>query len=539
MRTILRNNKKGGALAFSVVLIIVLLMVGIAFFLISLYFGGAQETKDAVNAGALNVAKKALDITVPLGGGDEQFFADVADNGNVSLRNINRVWSKALFVAVNAEGAQKDGGHEGSGDSSAQAAHQAAKSISDALAAKLSTPTELYGFFDDYAKANSVRMLGTQAQVEKLPGADWNTAFLRKDFESNIQFMDNLPPNYSNSALFTASKRNPIPQDAQGKQYVVGYKPLHVMNLDFWNVPYPFEQHPHVVDRKYYDDNKTKPLQSGGASWDKPVPNAFGVAGGTKKSVTYDETAVSWVETNPQKVFPMQFPHGFIRVILKKNTLGWCLDFPAEDAAIQKQDYKFELMDSHDSIPFPTGCGEVRGTCYAGNEYPLGTLYNGICALPTTGGSDPLSGNAFDYMLQRVKEMVPGYTKAQFLAKLNTTFISHDADDQTFFIYPNSDNSDITISAENSASLPSGCNKDAKPDGTQQTLDTEIPVPMLNFATFTFDCYGSWGPYPTYSQVHAERKWKPGSGWDGGCLGELEVHRHTEAVLPTIPCVCP
>jgi hypothetical protein len=235
----------------------------------------------------------------------------------------------------------------------------------------------------------------------------------------------------------------------------------------------------------------------------------------------------------------MQFPHGFIRIKIKKNTLNWCLNFPSEDIAIYKQDYKFEMMDSHDSIPVPTGCGAVRGTCYCGNEYPLGTLYNAICALPTTGGSDPLSGNAVDYMLQRVREMVPGYSKAEFIGKLNLEFISHSAEDQTFYIYPNSDNTNITISSDSSASLPSGCDKSASPDGTQQTLDTEFPVPMLNLATFTFDCYGSWGPYPTYSQVHAERKWTPGSGWNGGCLGELEVHRHTEAVLPTIPCPCP
>lgn len=538
MRTTLKGTKKGGALAFSVVLIMVLIGVGFGLYFVSTYFGGAQETKDAVNSGALNVAKKALDITVPLQGTDQEFFADVVDNNNVSLRNINRVWAKALFVGINADGAKQDGGHQGSGGASASAAQAAAMQISDSLADKLSDPSNLYGFFDDFAKMNSVRMLGLKAHVEKLPGPDWTTSFLQRDYESNIEFKDNLPPGYNNNNMFTESKRKPIPSDAAGKKYVVGYKPLTAMGSTFWQVAYPVEMHPHIVDRKYFDDNKQKPLQTGGASWKTPVPNTFGVAGGTKQSNTYDETATSWAETNPQKVFPMQFPHGFVRIKIKANTLNWCLNIPIEAAALQTADYKFEMMDSHDSIPLPMGCGAVRASAYCGNEYPLGTLYNGIAALPVAK-SDPLGGDAIEYLTQRVREMIPDYKKALLVAKLNMTMLDHAASDQTFLIYPNSDNSDVVIEKENNASVPSGCDKSAKPDGTKQTLDTEIIVPMLNYATFTFDCYGSWGPYPTYSQVHAEREWTPGTGWNGGCLGEMSIHRHTEVVIPTIPCACP
>ena len=74
MRKKLRINKRGGALAFAVVLIVILIMLALGFFLISLYFGGAQETKDAVNAGALNVAKQSLGVTVPVGSGDRRSF---------------------------------------------------------------------------------------------------------------------------------------------------------------------------------------------------------------------------------------------------------------------------------------------------------------------------------------------------------------------------------------------------------------------------------------------------------------------------------
>src|SRR5690606_17476037 len=126
-------------------------LLGIGYLAMLMFMGGENETQHACDAGALNVGKKTLDdITVPIGGSENQrCFADVADAsasgnlgsalgvGKVSLRTINRVWAKALLIAINAEAARNDG-NAGSGGSSAQSAYSGAKNISDSLSLKLS-----------------------------------------------------------------------------------------------------------------------------------------------------------------------------------------------------------------------------------------------------------------------------------------------------------------------------------------------------------------------------------------------------------------
>jgi hypothetical protein len=530
MRVNSKQKQKGGTLAFAVVLILVIILIGIGFFALSLYFGGAQETKDAVNAGALNVAKKALTINSPLSSDPSQkFFSDVVDSNEVNLVTINRVWSKALFVAINAEAAKNDGGHDGTGGQSAAAAHDAAMAISDALAKQLNTPTNLYTYFDQYSQQNSVRMLGLGAQVQRNPTADWVNSYLERTYESNVEFANNIPSTFTNtSSIFTATKRKPQPGDAAGRQWLAGYTPLHVMDQDFWQVAFPFEQKPHIVDRSFFTQNDQTPLTVGTSNWSTPVANAFGVAGTTQKTSSgLNETAVSWAETNPQKVYPMVFPNAFVRIVIKKNTLQWLMD----EAPMNSEDYGF-ISDSKDSVPVYAECGDVRGTAYVGNEYIPPTLYKAICAVP------PINGHAMDYLLQRVQEMIPNYSMTNLVAHLNTCPILPDAEDQTFYLYPIANNTDVVVTPDAATFLPSGCDKGVSADGTEQTLDHEGPVPFPNFATQTFDCYGSY-TWPTPCFLEGDRTWVPGTGWNGGCLGELRIHRTTTVHLFWILCQCP
>ncbi|HEY9789160.1 MAG TPA: hypothetical protein V6D22_02095 [Candidatus Obscuribacterales bacterium] len=553
-----RKKQQGGTLAFAVVLILVLILIGVGFFALSLYFGGAQETKDATNAGALNTAKQALTINCTLSGDpNQQFFKDVVDSGGqVNLVNINRVWAKALFVAVNAEAAKNDGGHDGSGGSSASAAHDAAMAISDALAKQLNTATNLYPFFDQYAQQNSVRMLGLGAQVQHNPTKDWVNSYLERNYESNVQFANNLPSAFTNTSIFTGTKRTPPPGDAAGKQWLVGYSPLHVMDQDFWQVAYPFEQKPHIVDRTFFTQHDQTPLTVGAASWATPVPNAFGVAGTTQKTSSgYNETAVSWVETNPQKTFPMQFPNGFIRIVIHPNQLKWYLIVPEGLEVSPGTNYKSQGGDgTYYSIPLPAlGCGTIRGEASSvGNEYLTGTLLNAIFALPSTT-------NTMDYLAQRVQEMLPGLSKSQaealLTAQLTATSIdTSSTSDQVFYIYPKSGVPNmIDVQPDSSASLPDGCNKSATPDGTEQTIETEgapgtpAGIPLIVFGD-TINEYETCPLEGMLDQLipdvaqafgYANRNWVPGTGWNGGCLGELRIQRWTDAVLQEMPCACP
>jgi hypothetical protein len=528
-----RTSNRGGTLALSTILIIVLIVIGIAFFTLAMFFGGASEVKDAVNAGGLNVAVQALtspQTTISLTSDPgQQYFKDVTpnQNGQVNLVNINRVWAKALFVAINSDGAAQDGGHDGSSSNSAQAAQAAAQAISDALATNLNTQSNLWQFFNAYAMANSVRMLGLGANVSAAQGSAWRTACLERSFEGNIQYENNLPVNYSNAALFTSTQRKPPPAAAQGVQWIVGYQPLQVANQTFWQVAFPFEQKPHLVDYTYFDQNSPTPLTVNGSSWATPVPNAFEVAGTSKGGNQANNTSITTVETNPQKVFPMQIPNAYIRIILKKNTV----QFNPNGIPLDNYNYGFEAGSTQDSAPFPIGCGTMTATAYVGNEYALDTLYQAVT------GFIPNPGNTMTYLLQRVQEMVPNYSMANLTQKMTFTTISTDDNDQTFFIYPNSDNSDINIASDSTAQLPSGCDGSATPEGTSQTLDTETDMPLPNFATEDLECYGSY-TFPCLSLESGTRSWIPGTSWQGGCLGELTISRTTNVYFFGV-CPCP
>src|SRR6185503_18651338 len=107
--------------------------------------------------------------------GAEEYFCDVTvnNNGEVNLRNINRVWAKALCVAINADAA---GPYAGNGTNAAEQAYLSAKAISDRLATELKIQSKLYPPFEEFAHQNSVRMLGGSTQVNAWKQAKWETS---------------------------------------------------------------------------------------------------------------------------------------------------------------------------------------------------------------------------------------------------------------------------------------------------------------------------------------------------------------------------
>ncbi|HEY9718640.1 MAG TPA: hypothetical protein V6C69_14300, partial [Trichormus sp.] len=226
------RNKRGN-ISFGTALALALVVLGIGFLFLSLFMGGQRETKNAVDAGALSVGKQVLDadqVSVDLGADpSQQIFADCASDqidpsaggplqllgGKITLRRINRVWAKAMTIAINAAAA---GGDAGSGTSNAQQACSAAQEISDSLAAKLTNASNLYPFFNDFSGRNSVRMLGNSANVQDLPGANWQTSLMDRAAESNIVLSGspsnnfNMPANFSlPSSFYTQSTRANVP----------------------------------------------------------------------------------------------------------------------------------------------------------------------------------------------------------------------------------------------------------------------------------------------------------------------------------------
>lgn len=550
-----QRRKRGATLAFATVLALVLVVLGVGFFFFSMYMGAQNETKNATDAGALNVAKQVLSdsaVTYIITGNDqEEFFRDVTGNvlpnnplgnigdGKVTLTNINRIWAKALFVAVNADAA---GSARGDTSANVQAALDGAQSITDRLVQKLTNETTLEKYFEAYSMPNSTRMLGTNTKVTAWSGDDhWETSLMDRGSESNIELTGNLPPGYNlQNGYSTGTKRKSNATGANNKTFLTGYTPLTVQDQTFWQVPFQFDGKPHLVSNAYFRKNQQQTTQLP-EKWDKAVPNAFSVGGKVQTSGgKMGETAMSWVQTNPKQTFPMQFPTGFVRIVVKPNKVQWSvLGLPMDKGTYPSQ--MFSELYSGDGIPYPIliNCSTVMGDAEMGMEYgPLPCVLTAINGIepPFTPGSN---NKAMTYLLQRCKEIDPTFTMANLCELLLYPLDFSSTDEQRFYLY--GVGGKVLIGSDSTTPSGVGFDKDADPEGSEQWNDsTEF---MGNFFYEYITCDGvpspPIGPFPT-PPTEISWSWKPGTGYQKGCLGELTVKHETE--IPLVPdpfCFCP
>jgi hypothetical protein len=516
-----RKRKLGSALALGAALAFAFIVICVGLFYISMYFGGERETKNANDSGALNVGKKTATFAVQLQGGDEDQFKDVAENGttlptpvtpgtDVSLRNVNRVWGKAFLVALNSTAMG------GEGDDHVEAMQQAANAISDRLANALDDPNNLKQWYLDFAQANNTKMLGKNSFMVAPDLSQWKQSYLDASWDSNISVIAAEIPSGVSMPLVKVNNNDP------SNSYLVGYNDYSVNGRDYWMVPFRFGERPHLVARSDCEKAAANP-----PAWQtKPLPNAFSTLGGTTNNQNLGEQALSWVQTNPQKTYPLSIPNGFIKIKLDVNTVAWYPNF----IPYGTNDYGF-TYDYEDAIPFVVGCGSLSAEEVVGLEYVTPTLFTGIFALPPI---PPMGSSTLDALFQRVQEMHPGYSKAAFLAALAACPISPAAEDQEFVIYADSwDPLNSHIVATPAALAPPWISGD--PDGTSTSTENEFMVGP-NWGYATLQCYGDY-PAPLESEESGTRTWTPGTGY-GGCLGSLEIKRTTNVYYQGV-CPCP
>ncbi len=322
-----RRTQTGSVMAIAAGLSFTLVILGVGFFFFTMYMGAQKETKNAVDAGTLNVGRRALkDISVtvnPLGRyGD--ITSDKVNNkitdcdSQMNLRRINRMWAKAMLFKINALAAQNDG-TGGSGNSNASDALSECESISNQLAAKLKDQTNLHDFFTDVASRNSVRMIGQGAKVSVIAGQNWQTAQMEKNGESNVMLGGSggnffSPPGFDwNSSDLTTTTRKPAPQGSNGVTFFKGYQPITLGGANYWQVPFLYDEKPHLVARSNFEPEKTGP-----SGWSSAVPNAFSCEGLASQAGRPAEKATSWMITNPRQTFKASIPTGFVKIRIEK-----------------------------------------------------------------------------------------------------------------------------------------------------------------------------------------------------------------------------
>jgi len=555
------RNRARGSISFGVVLALVLMLIGIGYFVFTLYMGGQNETKNATDAGMLNVGKKVVDrVGVKLyPTPNEIIFADVcndtasgedllasltgglSDVGEVNLHRVNRVWAKALQIAINAEAADREG-YGGQGKSNAQKAFDGAESISNRLAKELKDRGQLYGYFDDLSTRNSVKMLGTDIKTKALRGDNWQTSLMVRGRESNVTVAPpeySLPPNFQFPNLVMKSSRKNVPASGKDLWFLKGYTPITLADKTFWQVPFVYDETPHMVSGHDFarDTAKANPI----GEWENPLPNAFSGEGiAEAKGKGAGQKAISWVLTNPGQNFKMSIPHSFVRIKLDEMFTHWYF-FPLgpqtkiENGDPQKYEYKLDTQSGYKMGLGGLFCIYVQaGDVEVGGDVVGRTLDQIIFGLP-----DEDSPKVESYLCNRANEMVGKVGKVITVNELHDclsnplTILYLLAGQREYYLF-SADGETLECMPKYLALIKAPwllLKQSEEPDGTEMKLvdDADCPAALINkVSAKPFPKCLLLPPTPIgWGLWDKDVYWTPGSGYNS-CLGNLRVKRWTE-----------
>lgn len=545
------RNQIGSITALSAALAGVLVVLGVGFFFFVMYMDAQKETKNAVDAGTLNAGRKALDninVKVLPNSCFYDITSDKTDNkfencdGNINLRRINRMWAEAMLIRINAM-ANDAKGNGGSGSSNAQSAFNEAKNLSDQLSDKLNDESNLQPFFKELAQQNSVRMIGNGASVKVIPGNGWQTSRMLPEQESNIILggtaSDNFfaPPGFSwnsHSGYLTKTTRNPKPQGSNNLVFLKGYTSLNLDGEDYWQVPFLYDEKPHMVSKTDFDKAKNN-----SAGWSKPVPNAFSAEGEASAPGKPAEKALAWTLTNPRQPFKMAIPHSFIHIKVEKPKAKFFFFIPApiENKEI---DYGFGAPSMETAtMPFGgVGCSSVTG-----NNIPIGveTAFRSvdevIFDLPE-GNKAELENQLTARCNEMISQVGGTITKSEMHTALDSAICRAAlvAGQRDFYVYsPDGKNIHCSPLIQAVAEAPwLGVHSSKTPDGNEVTTIDAKGFPFFVFPPIVSPLpFFTPVPFPvssTSERYFKEVFWKPGTGYNH-CLGEVRVKRSTEVYI--------
>ncbi len=162
------RRRRGATLGLVAVIVLFIAILGIGFFFLSKIMGGGREVANATDAGAMNVAKRALmepTVNAPPNDEFDGLGVDTAtgipnNTGTINLLAYNRAVGRALLVALNARAI---------GPASSKLAGDVIdklETLGKNLQNQLNGGGLLPGYFDTMAKAQNVKMMGPSSDVK-------------------------------------------------------------------------------------------------------------------------------------------------------------------------------------------------------------------------------------------------------------------------------------------------------------------------------------------------------------------------------------
>lgn len=318
-----RKNRRGQTLPMVAVVSFVIVTIGLFIFFYLQILGGSKEVQNAVDAGTLQVSKKAmfaprvqlthsnavsgLDEITEFGGvarNVKQLELDnfptivPSDDGQfyIDLLGINGVWGLALMEALNVQRMQMVGLATPAAIDHAKRIQQTASDISARLSQEITSdddPTQadpgiskpLDTTFRKLANNNTVRML---EQTGNVRADDYANSFTYRGQDSNIQLnIDQQRISILDLNAVTSGKPylgTTTPNGVFVKGYMPVTVPINGTPLDFMFVPLQVKKKPHLISQGQFNkdaDPRTIDASSSINNATPPAipPNAFHYSG--------------------------------------------------------------------------------------------------------------------------------------------------------------------------------------------------------------------------------------------------------------------
>src|SRR5579875_812140 len=340
-----RRSSKGNTLALALAACFVLLMLGFFFYKVIMATGGKRQVKDALNYGALNLAKAVTNqIGIPLQPSNSSTpspaiinFGAFQNNGVMDLANYNRAVGQAVLVAVNASDENTKNAY-----SNAQALVNLLQGDQNSLGAQLtalySSPANpdangnsIQAAFMNAATSNPVVMDGQNVQLQ----LDFGTGMYKVGFilGADMNFSANPTLFLELATLNLVGCTNPDPVN-NGSSLLKGYTPLKIPvgsqgTISVMGVSLNPRQAPFLTSVTNFNANVTSPLQStssnsaSASGANSPIPpNAFlssvTATKDNESSSGNDSSQVAAVaaamNADNSNVHQMSIPYGYIVV---------------------------------------------------------------------------------------------------------------------------------------------------------------------------------------------------------------------------------
>ncbi len=407
------KRRKGATLGLVAVCVLVIIVLGVGFFILSQILGGGREVANATDAGVLTVARRCLSptlINVTLTGDsgtnpvndfigfDPNNPSLTATTGKIDMLGINRVIAQAVLVALNAQeiNTSAASGHAANVTTAAKAVATQLRNLIQGAGSPLP------GEFNTVAQSNNTKMF--QGNKVQLAGAGLQSTFMRGGFSSNV---------YLNAPLLAALPVTPpsnlTNQNAQAlkhnntDQYMAGYVNFTVpagggTNVNIGAIPLFPNQKPHLCDIGEFNGAVSAAAGNGNAPFAGGTylpPNAFRADTQTleQHSNGFGGAVACALVGALDRDFVASIPRGYVRI---KN---------GEDANLTNPPLANPVVDGTNDVfnnelwpPNGGGVNVSDNGVYALNSNPAGQAYmqswadfnNGVTTtqptLPSAGG---------------------------------------------------------------------------------------------------------------------------------------------------------